>query len=167
MNFNPLTTESYDKPLWIQLNSLPMEYWIEEALEKIDRTLGTLMDIDVDLANEDFYLYARLKIATIRKIREEIRLRVLGVNWIQTIQIEEDKYYCLWCGRRNHSTNTWKDGETGKVESSSRLANALPKMGLKDGPINLGENVLVIDGTLHKERIKDITDDHSKKDWEA
>ncbi|GLJ48891.1 hypothetical protein SUGI_1031190 [Cryptomeria japonica] len=51
-NFNPLKTEPYERPIWIRLNNLPLEYWSEEALEKIGRSLGTLMEIDAKLRLE-------------------------------------------------------------------------------------------------------------------
>ncbi|GLJ54413.1 hypothetical protein SUGI_1168630 [Cryptomeria japonica] len=47
-NFYPLMTETYDKPIWIRLNNLLMEYWIEEALEKVQS-----IEIEED---KNFYL---------------------------------------------------------------------------------------------------------------
>ncbi|GLJ17002.1 hypothetical protein SUGI_0294130 [Cryptomeria japonica] len=61
-NFNSLKNEPYDKPIWIRLNNLPMEYWTEESLEKIGKSLGTLIEIDADIATGDSYLYARVKL---------------------------------------------------------------------------------------------------------
>ncbi|GLJ22372.1 hypothetical protein SUGI_0421160 [Cryptomeria japonica] len=104
-NFNPLKIEPYDKPLWIRLHNLPMEYWTEEALAKIGRSLGTLMEIDADIALGDSYIYVRLQLAVVRKIPSQIKLCVNGLEWIQRVEIEEEKYYCMNCGRRNHSTN--------------------------------------------------------------
>ncbi|GLJ29921.1 hypothetical protein SUGI_0591500 [Cryptomeria japonica] len=107
-NFNPLITKPYEKPIWIRLNNLPMEYWTEEALNKIGRSLGTLIDIDSEIAEGDSYLYARLRLAAVREIPTEIRLISHGKDWIQTVEIEEDKVFCLNCGLRNHPTINWR-----------------------------------------------------------
>ncbi|GLJ27389.1 hypothetical protein SUGI_0537530 [Cryptomeria japonica] len=103
-NFNPLITEPYEKPVWIRLNNLPMEYWTEEALHKIGQSLSTLIDIDTEIAEGDSYLYARLWVAADRTIPSEIKLLAHGKEWIQTVEIEEDKVYCLNCGMQNHPT---------------------------------------------------------------
>ncbi|GLJ33047.1 hypothetical protein SUGI_0665140 [Cryptomeria japonica] len=85
-----------------------MEYWTEEALEKIERPLGTLMEIDADIAQGDSYLYARLQLATVRKILSKIGLYTQGKDWIQSVEIEEDKFFCLNCQKQNHTTsNCW------------------------------------------------------------
>ncbi|GLJ32367.1 hypothetical protein SUGI_0651360 [Cryptomeria japonica] len=60
-NFNPLITKPYKKLIWIRLNNLPMEYWTEEASNKIGRSLGTLIDIITRIAEGDSYLYDRLR----------------------------------------------------------------------------------------------------------
>ncbi|GLJ17224.1 hypothetical protein SUGI_0298390 [Cryptomeria japonica] len=100
MNFNPLITKPYEKPIWICLNNLPMEYWMEEALNKIGLSLGTLIDIDTEIAEGDSYLYARLQLAVVRVIPPEIRLLAHGKEWIQIVEIEEDKVFCLIADNR-------------------------------------------------------------------
>ncbi|GLJ32868.1 hypothetical protein SUGI_0661990 [Cryptomeria japonica] len=107
-NFNLLKIDLYDKLLWICLNNLPMEYWTEEALAKIGRSLGTLMDIDAEIALGDSYIYARLQLAAVRKIPLQVKLCAHGLEWIQSVEIEEEKYYCLNCGRQNQSTSNYK-----------------------------------------------------------
>ncbi|GLJ37935.1 hypothetical protein SUGI_0771970 [Cryptomeria japonica] len=69
--FNPLITKPYEKPIWTHLNNLPMEYWTEEALYKIGRSLGTLIDINTEIAEGNSYLYARLRLAAVRVIPQE------------------------------------------------------------------------------------------------
>ncbi|GLJ30868.1 hypothetical protein SUGI_0613720 [Cryptomeria japonica] len=108
-NFNPLKIDPYEKLVWIRLNNLPMEYWTKEALEKIDRSLGTLMDIDADIAQGDSYIYTILQLVTVRRIPAYIKLRVHGLDWIQSIEIKEEKIYCSNCSRRNHSTIDCKE----------------------------------------------------------
>ncbi|GLJ39600.1 hypothetical protein SUGI_0809320 [Cryptomeria japonica] len=104
MNFNPLKTDPYDKLVWIRLNNLPMEYLTKEALENINKSLGTLMDIDADITQGDSYIYVRLHVAAVRRIPEYIKLRAHGKDWIQLVEVEEEKFYCSNCDRRNHST---------------------------------------------------------------
>ncbi|GLJ42558.1 hypothetical protein SUGI_0882270 [Cryptomeria japonica] len=63
-NFNPLKLVIYDSPVWIRLFNLPIEYWGDPCLEKIGRTLGTLLEIDEGIIDKDSYVYARMRIAT-------------------------------------------------------------------------------------------------------
>ncbi|GLJ20581.1 hypothetical protein SUGI_0374780 [Cryptomeria japonica] len=115
-NFNPLKTDPYDKPLWIRLNNLSMEYWTEEAPEKVGRSLGTLMDIDVDIAQGNSDLYARLQLVAVRRIPLHVKLCAHGMEWIQSIEIEEETFYYLNCGRQNHSTSKRKVPKKEKKE---------------------------------------------------
>ncbi|GLJ55701.1 hypothetical protein SUGI_1196490 [Cryptomeria japonica] len=52
-NLDPTKLRPYEEPLWIWLYNLPIEYWGDECLEKIGRTLGTLIDIDWDILESD------------------------------------------------------------------------------------------------------------------
>ncbi|GLJ47821.1 hypothetical protein SUGI_1009930 [Cryptomeria japonica] len=71
-NFDPLVCNPYDTQIWICLYNLPIEYWLEECLEKIGRSLGTLIEIDLDLENGDLYIYANMKIAKVRTVPKDI-----------------------------------------------------------------------------------------------
>ncbi|GLJ42904.1 hypothetical protein SUGI_0889390 [Cryptomeria japonica] len=113
-NFNPSKTEPYEKPIWIRLNNLPLEYWSEEALEKIGRSLGTLMELDAEIANGNSYLYARIKLVAVRRMPQLIKLRGHGMEWIQLIEVEEEKHYCSLCGRRNHDSDKCKNKKSKK-----------------------------------------------------
>ncbi|GLJ23464.1 hypothetical protein SUGI_0444240 [Cryptomeria japonica] len=103
-NFNPWKTDPYNKPMWIRLNNLPLEYWIEEALTKIGRSLGTLMSINSEIALGDSYKYARLQLAAVRKIPSLTKLCAFGMEWIQSVEVKEENFFCSNCGRRNHSS---------------------------------------------------------------
>ncbi|GLJ17938.1 hypothetical protein SUGI_0314620 [Cryptomeria japonica] len=113
-NFNPLKMEPYEKPRWIRLNNLPMEYWSEEALEKIGRSMGTLMEIDAKIATRNVYLYARMKLAAVRRIPQLIKLRSHDMEWLQAIEIEEEKYFCSICERRNHDSDKCRNNKNEK-----------------------------------------------------
>ncbi|GLJ56024.1 hypothetical protein SUGI_1202840 [Cryptomeria japonica] len=82
-----------DKKSWKELTNLPMEYWTEETLEKIGRSLRTLIEVDANIVQGDSYLYARIQLAVIRRIPTKVKLRLRGVDREQGIEIEEEKYY--------------------------------------------------------------------------
>ncbi|GLJ44536.1 hypothetical protein SUGI_0935150 [Cryptomeria japonica] len=113
-NFNPLKMEPYEKPIWIRLNNLPMEYWSKEGLEKIGRSMGTLMEIDAEITTGNSYLYARMKLVAVRRIPQLIKLRSHDMEWLQAIEIEEEKYFCSICGRRNHDLDKCRNNKNEK-----------------------------------------------------
>ncbi|GLJ31319.1 hypothetical protein SUGI_0628310 [Cryptomeria japonica] len=59
--------EPYSTPVWIRLYNLSIEYWVENCLEKIGRSLGTLLEIDEDLTKMDSYLYAKIRVSGSKK----------------------------------------------------------------------------------------------------
>ncbi|GLJ19492.1 hypothetical protein SUGI_0352060 [Cryptomeria japonica] len=63
-NFDPLPLVVYPALVWIQLYNLPIEYWSEIILEKIGRTLWTLLEVDLD-DEDDLCKFARLRIVTV------------------------------------------------------------------------------------------------------
>ncbi|GLJ30115.1 hypothetical protein SUGI_0595610 [Cryptomeria japonica] len=73
-NFNPLPLAVYNHPVWICLYNLPLEYWNDSCLEKIGRSLGTLIDIDNGIMESDSYLYTRMKIVAVKKIPSNLSL---------------------------------------------------------------------------------------------
>ncbi|GLJ48787.1 hypothetical protein SUGI_1028830 [Cryptomeria japonica] len=80
----------YDKPVWIRLYNLSIEYWSEACLEMIGRSLGMLLEIDEEIVEGDLYTYARLRIAAIREIPPSVMLLTVDGNWKQHIEIEEE-----------------------------------------------------------------------------
>ncbi|GLJ08365.1 hypothetical protein SUGI_0087300 [Cryptomeria japonica] len=93
-----------------------MEYWTEETPAKIGRSLGTLMDIDADIALGDSYIYVRLQLAAVRRTPSQVKVCAHGMEWIQSMEIEEEIYYCWNCGRWNHSTSNCKIPKNEKKE---------------------------------------------------
>ncbi|GLJ22218.1 hypothetical protein SUGI_0417550 [Cryptomeria japonica] len=59
-NFDPTPLAVYDSRVWIRLYNLPIEYWDDVVLEKIGRSLGTLLDIDEQIIENNLYKFARL-----------------------------------------------------------------------------------------------------------
>ncbi|GLJ14434.1 hypothetical protein SUGI_0233390 [Cryptomeria japonica] len=71
-NFDPVPLGVYNNPIWTRLYNLPIAYWDESCLEKIGRSLGTLLAIDEQIVESDSYIYARLKLAAVKHITTKI-----------------------------------------------------------------------------------------------
>ncbi|GLJ40140.1 hypothetical protein SUGI_0822520 [Cryptomeria japonica] len=82
-NFDLVPLAVYKEPIWIRLYNLPTEYWGEASLECIGRSLGTLLEVDEDIIENDSYLYARIKIVAIKKVPSAIFLKVGERRWKQ------------------------------------------------------------------------------------
>ncbi|GLJ52568.1 hypothetical protein SUGI_1118720 [Cryptomeria japonica] len=78
----------YKEPIWIRVYNLPMEYWRESSLECIGRSLGTLLEVDKDIIENDSYLYARIKIAVVKKVPSIIYLKAGERRWKQQVEVE-------------------------------------------------------------------------------
>ncbi|GLJ11756.1 hypothetical protein SUGI_0176210 [Cryptomeria japonica] len=81
LNLDPTSMAVYDKPMWICLYNLPIEYWSEACLEIIERSLGTLLEIDEEIVEGDLYTYARLKLAVIKTIPSSVMLLTADWGW--------------------------------------------------------------------------------------
>ncbi|GLJ23816.1 hypothetical protein SUGI_0451970 [Cryptomeria japonica] len=101
-NFNPTKLAVYETPVWIRLFNLPIKYWGDQCLEKIGRTLGTLLEIDEEIIESDSYIYARMKIAAVEQIPSHIKLRTINGIWKQGIEIEKELFVCQRCGSKTH-----------------------------------------------------------------
>ncbi|GLJ41216.1 hypothetical protein SUGI_0853190 [Cryptomeria japonica] len=102
-NFDPTQLVVYDKSVWIRLFNLPIEYWSESSLEKIGRTLRTLLEIDENIIEGDLYTYARLKIAAVKAIPSSVILLSMNGEWKQQIEVEKDIRACSRCGSVFHN----------------------------------------------------------------
>ncbi|GLJ47766.1 hypothetical protein SUGI_1008880 [Cryptomeria japonica] len=87
-NFDLVPLAMYKEPIWIRLYNLPMEYWGESSLECIGRSLGTLLEVDEDIIENGSYLYARIKIAVIKKVPSAIYLKASERRWKQQVEVE-------------------------------------------------------------------------------
>ncbi|GLJ50143.1 hypothetical protein SUGI_1066960 [Cryptomeria japonica] len=101
-NFDPLPLVVYDSSVWIRLYNLPIEYWGDGSLEKIGQMLGTLLEIDEKIIEEDLYTYARLKIVAVKIIPSHIILITSEGKWRWHMEIEKDIIPCRRCGRKFH-----------------------------------------------------------------
>ncbi|XP_059073739.1 uncharacterized protein LOC131874401 [Cryptomeria japonica] len=106
-NFNPIPLVHYSNSVWIRLYNLPIEYWGDGLLEKVGRTLGTLLEVDVD-DEADLCKYVRLRIAAVRRIPESINLLTTNGEWSQQLEIEKEICQCQRCGSRMHGEDDCK-----------------------------------------------------------
>lgn len=65
----------YNNRIWIRLYNILIEYWGDSCLDKIGHSLGTLLDVDEQIIEDDSYLYARLKLATVKKVPLKLLLQ--------------------------------------------------------------------------------------------
>ncbi|GLJ47563.1 hypothetical protein SUGI_1004450 [Cryptomeria japonica] len=56
-NFDLLLLVVHSAPVWIRLYNLPIEYWSENILEKISRTLVTLLEVEFN-DEDDLYKFS-------------------------------------------------------------------------------------------------------------
>ncbi|GLJ36998.1 hypothetical protein SUGI_0749510 [Cryptomeria japonica] len=106
-NFDPIPLVVYSTSVWILLYNLPIEYWSEDLLEKIDRTLGTLLEVDFD-DEDDLCKYARLRITVVKKIPESITFLTSSSEWRQQVEIEKEIKQCPRCGSKFHGLDECK-----------------------------------------------------------
>ncbi|GLJ26543.1 hypothetical protein SUGI_0514170 [Cryptomeria japonica] len=105
-NFNPTTLVVYNKPIWIHLYNIPIEYWSEASLEKNGRSLGTLLEIDNSIIEDNLYTYARMKITTVKMVPTSVTLVTADGGWNQQIEVERDIIPCHRGGSLFHKPET-------------------------------------------------------------
>ncbi|GLJ20412.1 hypothetical protein SUGI_0370770 [Cryptomeria japonica] len=104
-NFDPTPLAVYDKPVWIRLYNLPIEYWNESCLEKIRRNLGSLLEFDEDIIENDLYTYAIMKIVAVKRIPSSVFLFTTNGSWEQQIKVEKEIISCARCGSKMHNVD--------------------------------------------------------------
>lgn len=72
-------------------------------MEHIGHPLGTLLEVDENIINNDSYLYARIKLVAIQKMLDFINLKLGNSSWKQSIEVEDQPLECMKCGFKNHS----------------------------------------------------------------
>ncbi|XP_059066181.1 uncharacterized protein LOC131857533 [Cryptomeria japonica] len=106
-NFDPIPLAVYSAPIWIQLYNLPIEYWSEDLLEKIDKTLETLLEVDFD-DEDDLCKYACLRIATVKRIPKSVTFLTSSGEWRQQVEIGKEIKECPRCGSKFHGLDECK-----------------------------------------------------------
>ncbi|GLJ40233.1 hypothetical protein SUGI_0825940 [Cryptomeria japonica] len=106
-NFDPIPLAIYSTPVWIRLYNLPIEYWSEDLLENIGRTLGALLEVDFD-DEDDLCKYAHLRIAAVKRIPKSITFLTSSGEWCQQVEIVKDIKQCPRCGSKFHGLGECK-----------------------------------------------------------
>ncbi|GLJ54114.1 hypothetical protein SUGI_1158860 [Cryptomeria japonica] len=101
-NFDPSNLVVYEKPVWIRLYSLPIEYWSDACLEKNGKTLGMLIDLDEGVIENDLYTYARMRIVVVKEIPSSVTLLFADGEWTQQIEVGQEFRVCTRCGNKRH-----------------------------------------------------------------
>ncbi|GLJ53924.1 hypothetical protein SUGI_1152110 [Cryptomeria japonica] len=122
-NFEPTPLAVYEKPVWIRQFNLPTEYWSDPRLEIIDRSLGTLLEIDEGIIGLDLYTYARIKITAVKKIPDYITLVTKDGVWLQQVKVEQELIPCHRCGSRTHTIDRCDVYVRKAHNKPSRMAN--------------------------------------------
>ncbi|GLJ26672.1 hypothetical protein SUGI_0519060 [Cryptomeria japonica] len=155
----------YDKPLWIQLYNLPLEYWSNPCLERIGQTLGTLLEIDEAIIDADLYTYARIKNVAIKEIPASISIVTKEGRCAQHVDIEKDITPCTRCGSRNHSIERCgmfiKKAFKKPPNKSSKVGNQKPsgntEMLLLNGPKSFNINLYPKDSSQENSSPSDVS----------
>ncbi|GLJ39437.1 hypothetical protein SUGI_0805470 [Cryptomeria japonica] len=100
-NFNPIPLLVYPRLIWVYLYNLPIEYWSEAYLEKIGRSLRTVLEIDFDEEN-DLCKSVRIRLVVVKRIPEHIALHSTNGWWRQKLEIERESFNCSRCGSKMH-----------------------------------------------------------------
>ncbi|GLJ33354.1 hypothetical protein SUGI_0670980 [Cryptomeria japonica] len=87
-NFDLVPLVVYKEPIWIWLYNLSMEYWGDSSLEHIGRSLGTLLEVDEEIIENDSYLFDRIKIVAVKKFPSILYLKTGGSRWRQHVEVE-------------------------------------------------------------------------------
>ncbi|GLJ49677.1 hypothetical protein SUGI_1054240, partial [Cryptomeria japonica] len=99
-NFDHVPLAVYEGPIGTRMYNLPIEYWGDISLKKISRTLGTLLEIDEEIIENDLYSYARLRIAIVQEILKYIMLVTSEEKWRQQLEVEKEIVPCSRCGSK-------------------------------------------------------------------
>ncbi|GLJ35255.1 hypothetical protein SUGI_0709380 [Cryptomeria japonica] len=102
-NFDPTPLAVYDSLVWIRLYNLPIEYWDDVVFKKLGRSLGTLLEIDEQIIENNLYKFAKLRIGAVQRIPTPIILSTATGEWKQQVEIEKVISPCSRCGSRLHS----------------------------------------------------------------
>ncbi|GLJ53949.1 hypothetical protein SUGI_1153030, partial [Cryptomeria japonica] len=102
-NFDPTPLAVYDSLVWIRLYNLPIEYWDDVVLEKIGRSLGTLLEVGKHIIENNLYKLTRLRITAVQRIPSQLTLSITSGEWRQKVEIEKAISPCSRCGSHLHS----------------------------------------------------------------
>ncbi|XP_050263849.1 uncharacterized protein LOC126708070 [Quercus robur] len=100
LDFRPATANVSSIAVWIRLNELPIEYYNEEALVQIGKSIGTVLRIDTHTASETRGRFTRLCVQI-----DVTKPLVTGISigkFEQSVSYEGIHRLCFDCGRVGH-----------------------------------------------------------------
>nr|POE71528.1 uncharacterized protein CFP56_12759 [Quercus suber] len=99
-DFRPTTANVSSVAVWIRLTELPIEYYNEEALMQIGKTVGTVLRIDTHTASETRGRFARLCVQI--DVTKPLVTGILIGKVEQSVSYEGIHRLCFDCGRVGH-----------------------------------------------------------------
>nr|POE74016.1 uncharacterized protein CFP56_71534 [Quercus suber] len=99
-DFRPATANVSSVAIWIRLNELPIEYYNEEALVQIGKSVGTVLRIDTHTASETRGRFARLCVQI--DVTKPLVTGILIGKVEQSVSYEGIHRLCFDCGRVGH-----------------------------------------------------------------
>ena len=100
-DFRPATTNVSFVAIWIRLNELPIEYYNEEALVQIGKTVGTVLQIDTHTASETRGRFTRPCVQI--DVTKPLVTGILIGKVEQLVLYERIHRLCFDCGRVGHT----------------------------------------------------------------
>ena len=99
-DFRPATANVSSIAVWIRLNELPIEYYNEEALVQIGKSIGTVLRIDTHTASETRGRFARLCVQI--DVTKPLVTGIFIGKFEQSVSYEGIHRLCFDCGRVGH-----------------------------------------------------------------
>lgn len=112
-----------------------------------------LLEVDEDISDGDLYVFSKMKITIVRTMPRKVCLCVNRWPWLQDIEIEENKFFCLKCGRRDHNE---KDCKTG-IQNNTRW---MPKKNLG---LNRADSTPTVNTVMEEGKGKDFASSGADK----
>ncbi|GLJ15840.1 hypothetical protein SUGI_0261350 [Cryptomeria japonica] len=60
LNFDPWKEEIREKPIWVEMYNLPVEFWEEDILRDFGKSIGNLKQMDGIMIDRRLGTYARM-----------------------------------------------------------------------------------------------------------
>lgn len=99
-NFRPATANVTSVAVWIRLNELPIEYYNSEALLQIGKSIGNVLRVNTQTANEARGRFARL--CVLIDMGKPLVTAVLIGKFEQPVCYKGIQKLCFSCGRMGH-----------------------------------------------------------------
>ncbi|KAF7822851.1 uncharacterized protein G2W53_020995 [Senna tora] len=167
--FNSSVTKSFSSsPVWIKLESLPIELFAPNILIRIGNSIGKFIGIDGNTHNMCIAKHAR--ICVLMDLSGKVPSNISIGNYNQAIIIEGISNICLTCGGANHAQNACKgkrallplpptpstkedDGQTVSRRKSGKIPSVTANRGRREPPSNSNLNKARASDNQKKEQL--------------